>query len=99
MKTVFVLKSAECTGHFSRRLLFLNTLNGIKMKDKKFITMSEYRRLKAVKGDDWWINHDASPNGIGPVCLFCDRLIDWGPADHLIRCPVRRYLGTMYEEE
>lgn len=57
------------------------------------ISKSEYRRLRVVKGeDDWWINHEAEPNGIGPVCLFCDKLIDWAPRDHTRRCPVRNYL-------
>lgn len=60
---------------------------------KPFISQSEYRRLKATNGeDDWWVDHEASPNGIGPVCLFCSRLIDWGPRDHGRACPVRRFL-------
>lgn len=66
-------------------------------KGKDFISVSEYRRLKATMGDDWWIDESAPPNGIGPVCLFCEKLIDWGPTDHTIPCPVRRYL--QWDEE
>lgn len=53
---------------------------------------SQFRRYAIEGGDDWWVNHDAEPNGIGPVCLFCDRLVDWAPRDHTMDCPVRRYL-------
>ena len=59
----------------------------------EYISTSEYRRLRVTKGDDWWIDHDADPNGIGPVCLYCNRLVDWAPRDHTVACPVRRYLG------
>jgi len=52
------------------------------------ITQVEGRRLQAVKGVNWWVNQEAEPNGIGPVCLFCDRLIDLGPRDHGPFCPV-----------
>lgn len=62
------------------------------------VSWSQFRRLWETKGEDWWINEDASPNGIGPVCLYCDKLIDWGPADHTIECPVRKFLGFEYEE-
>lgn len=59
------------------------------------ISKSEYRRLKTVKGnDDWWIDLEAEPNGIGPICLFCSKLIDWGPRDHTLACPVRRYFNN-----
>jgi hypothetical protein len=33
-----------------------------------------------------WVDHDATPNGIGPVCKFCHRLIDWHPVDHALDC-------------
>lgn len=65
-----------------------------------YISTSEYRRLRETNGgDDWWINHEAPPNGIGPVCLFCDRLIDWPPTDHTLACPVRRYLGRGEDDD
>lgn len=34
-----------------------------------------------------WIDHDATPNGIGPVCKDCHELIDWDPVDHALGCP------------
>lgn len=66
---------------------------------KRMISWSMFRRLKVVKGDNWWINENAPPNGIGPVCLFCDKLIDWAPTDHGDDCPVRKFLGFIQEEE
>jgi len=59
---------------------------------EKNISKSVVRRLRVVKGDDWWVDEEAKPNGIGPVCLFCKKLIDWAPRDHAIACPVRTYL-------
>jgi len=53
------------------------------------LSWSQVRRLRVTKGDDWWIDHEAPPNGIGPVCLFCRHLIDWAPTDHALACPVR----------
>ncbi len=70
------------------------TINGENMK----VSLSEYRRLKVVKGDDWWVDHEAEPNGIGNVCLFCDSLIDWAPRDHTMKCPVRRF-STLEEDD
>lgn len=70
----------------------------MELKDK--ISKSVFRRLRVVRGPGWWINEDAPPNGIGPVCLYCDRLIDWGPTDHGKACPVRKHLKEMgYEED
>lgn len=66
------------------------------------LSWSVYRRLRTVKGEDWWADHDAPSNGIGPVCLFCSRLIDWGPRDHSVAplCPVRRFYGwEIYEDD
>lgn len=34
-----------------------------------------------------WIDRDAQPNGIGPVCKDCHQLIDWHPVDHALGCP------------
>lgn len=68
-------------------------------KNKKLISTSEYRRLRAMEGDDWWIDHEAPPNGIGPVCNYCDRLVDWPPRDHAMACPVRRYLRWEDDDE
>lgn len=34
-----------------------------------------------------WIDHNATPNGIGPVCKDCHLLIDWHPVDHALGCP------------
>lgn len=47
---------------------------------------------------DWWINHRAKPNGIGPVCIVCDRLIDWAARDHAVDCTVREYYALEYVE-
>lgn len=33
-----------------------------------------------------WVNTEAAPNGIGPVCKYCDRLIDSHPTDHALSC-------------
>lgn len=33
-----------------------------------------------------WIDHDAPPNGIGPICRDCGNLIDWHPVDHALGC-------------
>lgn len=60
---------------------------------------SQFRRYVTEGGDDWWINHEAPPNGIASVCLFCDRLCDWPPRDHALDCPVRRYMRWDPEEE
>lgn len=68
-------------------------------KGKDFVSWSEMRRLRVVKGEDWWVNENAAPNGIGPVCAFCDNLIDWGPTDHGRKCPVRKFLGFHLQEE
>lgn len=62
-----------------------------------FVSKSQVRRFRVVKGDDWWIDEEAEPNGIGPVCIFCKRLIDWALRDHAEACPVRTYLAS--EEE
>lgn len=62
------------------------------MSEEK-ISKSQVRRLRVVKGDDWWIDEEAEPNGIGPVCLFCKKLIDWAPRDHSQTCPVTRHLS------
>lgn len=40
-----------------------------------------------MAGSEDWINPDADPNGIGPVCRHCDLLIDWHPIDHAPGCP------------
>lgn len=63
------------------------------------ISMSEYRRLRVVNGEnDWWVNHEAGTgDGLAPVCLFCDKIVDWAPSDHEVACPVRRFLR--FEEE
>lgn len=37
-----------------------------------------------------WINTEKPGNGIGPVCKYCDRLIDWHPGDHAEDCPEYR---------
>lgn len=37
--------------------------------------------------DPEWVDQDASPNGIGPVCKDCHQLIDWHPVDHALGCP------------
>jgi hypothetical protein len=58
---------------------------------KNFLSKSEVRRLKVVKGKDWWVDEDSIPNGIGPICFFCGRLIDLDPNDHHENCPVRKY--------
>lgn len=55
------------------------------MKDK--LSKSVVRRLQVVKGDNWWVD-DSKQNGIGPVCIFCKRLIDWPPTDHGKKCPM-----------
>lgn len=68
-----------------------------RMKDK--LSKSEVRRLKVVIGPDWWVDEKASPNGIGPICLFCKNLIDWGPTDHDKKCPVRKYIDLDEEEK
>lgn len=60
------------------------------MKEK--LSKSEVRRLQVVKGKDWWVDEKARPNGIGPVCFFCGRLIDWAPRDHKEKCLVRNYI-------
>lgn len=63
------------------------------------ISWSEFRRLQASKGnDDWWIDQEAETNGIGPVCLFCNKLIDWAPRDHTPICPVRKFFRFEDEE-
>jgi hypothetical protein len=36
--------------------------------------------------EDDWIDYDATPNGIGHICKFCKRLIDWHPVDHALDC-------------
>lgn len=36
--------------------------------------------------DPEWIDRDAQPNGIGPVCKYCHNLIDWSPTDHALDC-------------
>lgn len=64
-------------------------------KDK--LSKSEVRRLEVVKGPDWWIDENSSPNGIGPVCLFCGNLIDWAPRDHTEFCPVRKHIDLDQE--
>lgn len=56
------------------------------------LSKSVVRRLKVVKGDDWWVDENAEPNGIGPICYFCKKLIDWGPTDHGKKCPVRNHI-------
>lgn len=33
-----------------------------------------------------WIDKNAQPNGIGPVCKYCHKLIDWDPFDHALDC-------------
>lgn len=64
---------------------------------REYISTSEFRRLRVVKGEnDWWVNHEAS-TAEGRACLFCDKIIDWAPSDHEVACPVRRFLG--FEEE
>lgn len=64
---------------------------------KANISWSEFRRLRVMKGaEDWWVNHGES-SADGPVCLFCDKIIDWAPGDHEVACPVRRFFG--FEEE
>lgn len=35
----------------------------------------------------WWVDVDAPPNGIGPICKFCHNLIDFRD-DHDWNCPV-----------
>lgn len=72
--------------------------NDVVFTTKELVSWSQVRRLKVVKGKDWWINENSPPNGIGPVCLFCDLLIDWGPTDHAPKCPVRKYLRFDEEE-
>lgn len=63
------------------------------------LSKSVVRRLRVVKGSDrWWIDEEAFPNGIGPICLFCKRLIDWAETDHSEACPVRNHIN-MNEEE
>lgn len=64
-----------------------------KMEEEAFISWSQYRRLRTQRGDEWWIDTEAAPNGIGPVCLYCGRLIDSHYTDHTVECPVRRYIG------
>lgn len=66
---------------------------------KPFVSWSQFRRLRLVKGENWWVNEERPPNGIGPVCLYCDNLIDWGPRDHSIPCPVRKFSGWEDEVE
>lgn len=66
---------------------------------EEHITWSQFKRLKVVKGDDWWVDHEAEPNGIGPVCLFCNRLIDWGPRDHEPACQVRKFFMFNDDDE
>lgn len=64
---------------------------------KEYISTSEFRRLRTIKGEsDWWVNHELSSDE-GLVCLFCDKIIDWAPSDHEVACPVRRFFG--FEEE
>ncbi len=36
-----------------------------------------------------WVDPDAEPNGIGPICRHCGLLIDWHPFDHADDCPER----------
>lgn len=36
--------------------------------------------------DPEWVDQNAAPNGIGPICKYCHRLIDWSPTDHAIDC-------------
>lgn len=57
--------------------------------DQDFLSKSEARRLKTIKGKDWWIDKEAISNGIGPICFFCKKLIDGGPRDHLENCPIQ----------
>lgn len=33
-----------------------------------------------------YADQNAAPNGIGPVCKDCHRLIDWHPVDHALGC-------------
>lgn len=35
--------------------------------------------------NDDWINHNAPPNGIAPVCKYCNCLVDW-ISDHDSSC-------------
>jgi hypothetical protein len=60
---------------------------------EKKVSRSQVRRLQVVKGSDWWIDEEAEPNGIGPICIFCKKLIDWAPRDHAEACPVRTYIN------
>lgn len=60
---------------------------------EEFLSNSVVRRLQIVKGDNWWVDENAKPNGIGPICFFCGRLIDWPPTDHSEVCPVRKYIN------
>lgn len=63
-----------------------------KQSVQKKLSKNAVRRLKVTKGRDrWWIDEEAAPNGIGPVCLFCHNLIDWR-TDHGKKCPVRKYV-------
>lgn len=65
------------------------------MKDQ--LSKSEVRRLMVVIGPDWWVDSEAKPNGIGPVCFYCKNLIDWGPTDHGTECLVRDYIDLNEE--
>lgn len=77
----------------------LNEFHEVRTEMKERISKSIYRRLVVVKGRDvWWIDEKAKPNGIGPVCLFCKNLIDWGPTDHSQKCPVKEYIDLNEEK-
>lgn len=61
------------------------------------LSKSVVRRLKVVRGEDnWWVD-ESRKNGVGPVCFFCNRLIDWEPTDHDKKCPVRDYVDMDQE--
>lgn len=72
---------------------------GHNVDDHQFkVLWNDYIRLYAAFGDDWWIDQTAPPNGIGPMCLYCNRLIDWAPVDHGKGCPVPKFLGWETEK-
>lgn len=60
------------------------------------LSKSVVKRLKVVRGEDWWVD-ESKQNGIGAVCFFCDKLIDWPPTDHAKKCPVREYINLDQE--
>lgn len=53
--------------------------------------------LGLKKMSDWWVSRKAKPNGVGPVCKFCDRLIDSHPGDHALDCPAVDGIGQIKE--